>query len=181
MSSNPTFSKKKPFNDSSTSLQRDSSAVWSFSKAERFKNLPSNSVPLLNLPSTISTRFTTLGKGSRLVQGQNNYPAPDLYNLPSQFDPLARKPGTFFGTSPRRKIRKPEIRPGPATYNLNRSLISNNKGVKLKSRMVSVNSCQENPAPNSYYISEKFVKQMRFNGVGLGKGKRWEFYNKRIF
>lgn len=179
MSLNPLFIKQKAFNDSSTSLQRHNASVWSFSKAERFKQLPSNSVPLLVLPSTISKRFTTLGKGSRLAYSQNSNPPPDLYNIPSQFDPLARKPGVFFGTSPRRKIRKPEIRPSPATYNLNRSLISNNKGVKIKSRMVSIDSCAENPAPNSYYISEKIVKRTRFNGIGLGKGKRWEFYNKR--
>jgi hypothetical protein len=181
MTSNPSFSKSKPFLDSSTSLQRDNPSIWSFPKAERFRKIPSNSVPLLELPSTISTRFTTLGKGSRSNPSQNANPGPDLYNLPSQFDPLSRKAGIFFGSEPRRKIRKPEIRPGPATYEINRSLIRSNKGVKLKSRHSSLNSTLDNPGPNAYQVSEKSVKKNRFSGISLGRGKRYEFYHKRKF
>ena len=178
MSANPAFSKSKPFLDSSTSLQRDNPAVWSFGKADRFSKINSNSVPMMALPSTFSTRFTTLGKGSRFAHKSNFNPGPDLYNMTSQFDPLTRKSGIFFGTEPRRKLRKPEIRPGPGAYELNRSLIRSNKGVKLKSRNKSLDACIDNPAPNSYHVSEKFVVKSRFSGTSLGRGKRYDFFNK---
>lgn len=169
----------KCFRDSSGSLRRESSSIWSFPKAERFlSNSQISDVPLLQLPSTLECRFTTQGKGSRYSMVLNDNPPPNLYNIPSQFNPLQRKPGVVFGPIPFHTSKVYKSTPGPGTYEVAHGFISKEKGVKLKSRKILIDHTVENPAPNSYHINEKIVIRGRFKDISMGKGKRHDFFNK---
>ena len=119
-----------------------------------------------------------MGKGARYSLALNENPSPDFYNLPSQFDPMQQKSCVIFGPVPIKSIKKPSVLPGPGAYNINRSFISQNKGVKIKSRKVILNKNAENPGPNSYNISEKIVKQNRYKEITMGRGSRHSFFNK---
>jgi Sperm-tail PG-rich repeat len=164
---------------SKSAILRGKSYAWSFPKATRFLSISDTSdVPLLQLPSMLDTRSTTMGKGKRHEFALNDNPSPSLYNSYSQFNPLQRKPGIVFGPIPLKKDQKSGQGPGPGSYTLNRSFISQSKGVKMKFRKVLNNISLENPAPNYYNISEKSVKQNRYSGISIGRGKRHDFFDK---
>ena len=132
----------------------------------------------MRLPSTLETKTTTIGRGKRFSFAPNENPSPDFYNITSQFDPLQRKSGVIFGSIPLKNPQDYKIGPGPGAYYINRSFISQNKGVKLKFRKPIISNNIDNPAPNCYNISEKLIKNARNLNVSMGKGKRYQFFNK---
>ena len=174
-----TLPKPRLFRESSGSLRRDHSSSWSFPRAERFASTSEFiDIPLVQLPSTLDTRFTTLGKGSRYCQVLNDNPSPGLYEVPGQFNPLQRKPGVVFGPIPFKNPKKYHEFPGPGEYYVNKSLIAQNKGVKIKSKKVIRPIFLDNPAPNQYNVNDKLITRNRYSEIGMGTGKRHDFFNR---
>ncbi|OMJ82346.1 hypothetical protein SteCoe_17008 [Stentor coeruleus] len=171
------------FTQSATSLTREV-IKWSFPRAQRFKESLRDTidVPLLNLGSTLSKTSTSLGFGKRYTFRPVETPGPGIAHreMPlfktrnlSSSQSTNNLQNLNFCTRESWDTHK-EI-PGPGSYEIKRSLLSENKGVQLKSRLNPLNSIKENPGPNYYSPKANTVEKNRFSAIVFGTSKRSDF------
>ena len=179
------------FNSSST-LQH-STALWGFSKAQRFPKPRNLSVmtSLLELPSTLSKSTTTMGFGSKIVMSDlhsketKNFPAPNHYPAKSDFPPDINK-GKSFGLPyvvyeknyiPNLNYQSAHVAkdfPGPGQYNVEEQIGSKKKKITLKSRIKWFTDENRTDAPPSNYYNpvQNLTEPSRFKKISLGYGTR---------
>ena len=168
----------------SSNTLRNSHSQWSFSKADRFKKLRiDNSAKMLCMPSTLNTKTSTFGYGSKqplkIVFGKDS-PPPTLYRSRSQFD-YKFGDGKSIGISykyynkvhmPGLNTRSEEV-PGPGSYDSKTTLGQNSRKFTLKSRIKPADSAtRDNPPPNNYDPNHALTENSDFEKITFGFGGR---------
>lgn len=127
------------FSQSATTLTR-SVVHWSFAKAKRFHDYTNDTseVPIPNLGTTLSSRATTQGFGTRKIFKLLDNPSPDAYDprsgLFSSFSPVMHKRLNSQESGRESWDTHVDI-PGPGSYEIDREIVKKNKGFLLKSRV----------------------------------------------
>ena len=105
------------FGESAISLRNHKATVYSFSRAERFRNdRKSEGSKLIQLPSTLNNRAPSQGYGRRWtpVPNRNISPAPGTYEIPTTLN-LTSGP-KFRREYPFKNMKLVDPSPGPGTY-----------------------------------------------------------------
>lgn len=105
------------FGESAISLRNHKVTVYSFSRAERFRNDRKNEgSQLIQLPSTLNNRAPSQGFGQRWtpVPNRSFSPAPGTYNIPTTLN-LTSGP-KFRREYPFKNMKLIDPSPGPGTY-----------------------------------------------------------------
>jgi len=177
---------------SSNTLQ-NSSRHWSFSKGDRFFQLPpDNNAKYLSLPTIVNSRYTTFGFGERSMAKRLapvDSPAPGQYSVRSIFDvpkPYEIK-GKSFGISrnyyenvyiPHQDNIAPRISsqiPAPNRYSVLEAdpIGKNAKKFSLIGRVVPPPPVTKDfPPPCAYKPVHILTEPSRYKGVSFGLGSR---------
>jgi hypothetical protein len=177
---------------SSNTLQ-NTNRYWSFSKGDRFFQLPpDNNAKYSAFPTALSGRYSTFGFGERSLQKHlpaADTPAPGHYYLPSIFDSsrFLQAKGKTFGIArsyyesvytPHQDNITPKISsqvPAPGRYSpLESNPIGRNaKKFSLKSRVPPPpTATKDYPPPCAYKPVHTLTESNRYKGVGFGVGNR---------
>ena len=144
---------------------------WSKSRSRRFNEKKrANDVEFRSLPSTLSSRGTSIGYGRRIKLESPygiNSPSPGAYNLPS----LCSRIGTKFSRQANGDLTKRFNTPGPGSYDPLLPLGKTTQKVSLKSRTKLIKR-SESPSPCSYTPDYKLTHYTGFQNITFGVGER---------
>lgn len=163
-----------PFGTSAVMLTRKSPVSWTFSQESRFKRRQQSlDVGYLSMPSTLNSRSTTMGLGSRWSprndKGKDS-PPPGLYSIPST---LITKGTVFSRKSSLPPVsRTKTITPGPGSYNLNTILGKGSPKYSFRGNKAKIITPQT-PAPGSYNPKNNLRDYAGgFKNISFGIGNR---------
>jgi hypothetical protein len=164
------------FGESAVSLRNQKSLVYSFSRAERFRNVQKGEgSQFVQLPTTLSQRAPSQGYGKRWNPTQNRSvsPAPGTYNVPSSFNqtigPKMKK------DSPFRNFKLIDPSPGPGTYEVTALVGADSPKFSFRPKLV-FSKYNQSPSPNLYI--PKLMQNTAFKNISFGFGER-SYYSRR--
>jgi len=179
----------------SASTLQHANIAWGFSKADRFPKIRGSYefTSILEMPSSLTSKTTSFGFGNKIVMSEVNSkfakenPAPDRYNLKSDFD--NKHKGRSFGLPhsvyakvhiPGTNVVHPEVArniPGPGSYNTEEAIGADKVKYTLKprGRMFNEGLGGDTPASNYYTPSDVAISPSRFKNTTFGVGGRYDF------
>ena len=170
----------------SVNTWRNTSENYSFPKGDRFNifdrrkrkvQSPEVLPDFKSIPSTISSRYCTLGKGDKEYISKERLKQAMLFPSPGYTQVVVKPPrvqNISLGTSMRFVHKSLHNSPPVGSYNI----FSQSKPritIKRKLEDTSLNAIKSMPAPNHYVLNESSTKVQKFSNISFGKGQKMDF------